>query len=164
MKSAVCATLLLVPFLSFSQYTYKNLQVNFLETEASAKKYTYENLRLYPVYARKEFTDAFKAVGNYMSLEEALQKKKVKIREKGSGGTVNTLSIENLSSDTIIVICGDVVKGGQQDRIIQKDMLLQPKSGKKNLDVFCVESGRWSPRSNTTTNTSNREDYASDKQ
>jgi hypothetical protein len=26
-------------------------------------------------------------------------------------------------------------------------MVLSPKSGKKDLEVFCVESGRWSPRS-----------------
>jgi hypothetical protein len=82
-----------------------------------------------------------------MPLQEALQKKKVRIKEKDQGGTVNTLSVENVSSDTIIIICGDVVKGGQQDRIIQKDMVLSPKSGKKDLSVFCVESGRWSPRS-----------------
>jgi hypothetical protein len=77
-------------------------------------------------------------------LQEAIQKKKIKITEKNTGGSVNDLTVENTSSDTIIIICGDVVKGGQQDRIVEDDIVLAPKSGKKNLKVFCVESGRWS--------------------
>lgn len=144
MKPTVSLTLLLAPLFCFCQYTYNNLQVNFLETEDAAKAFTYDNLRLYPVYAKESFTSKFKTLGQYTSLQDALQLKKVKITEKGNGGTVNTLSIENLSSDTIIIICGDVVKGGQQDRIIEKDVVLKPKSGKKELQVFCVEAGRWS--------------------
>ncbi len=144
MKPTVSITLLLAPLFCFCQYTYNNLQVNFLETETGAKAYTYGNLRLYPVYAKESFTAKFKTLGRYTSLQDALQNKKVKITEKGNGGTVNTLNIENLSSDTIIIICGDVVKGGQQDRIIEKDVVLKPKSGKKELQVFCVEAGRWS--------------------
>jgi hypothetical protein len=125
MKSTIIMTILLVfPFFCFSQYTYKQLHVNFLETEAAAKNYTYENLRLYPVYAKESFTTEFKGVGKYMPLQEALQKGKVKITEKSASGTVNNLSIENLSAETIIVICGDVVKGGKQDRIVQEDIVL----------------------------------------
>ena len=144
MKPIIITILLVLPFFCSAQYTYKNLQVNFLENNAAAKNYTYQNLRLYPVYAKDSFRASFKNIGKYMSLQEALQKKKVKITEKSAGGTVNNLSIENISSDTIIVICGDVVKGGKQDRIVEEDVVLKPKSGKKDLKVFCVESGRWS--------------------
>ena len=126
-----------------SQYTYNQLNVNFLEKSADASNYTYENLRLYPVHAKDGFQKQFKNVGKYMSLPDAIQKKKVRITEKSNGGTVNNLTIENFGQDTIIVICGDVVKGGKQDRIIEEDLLVAPRSGKKNLKVFCVESGRW---------------------
>lgn len=114
-----------------------------MEHSDGLKVNTYANLRLYPVYATDGFRKAMGRVGPYTSLQEAVQKKKVKITEKNSGGSVNDLTIENLSKDTIIVICGDVIKGGQQDRIIEDDIVLAPKSGKKNLKVFCVESGRW---------------------
>jgi hypothetical protein len=67
----------------------------------------------------------------------------VKVTEKDNEGTVNSVFIENTSKDTIIILPGDIIKGGKQDRIIQKDMLLKPNSGKKALPVFCVESGRW---------------------
>ena len=143
MKPTLFTILMVLPFLCFSQYTYKNLQVNFLESGNDLKNYSFQNLRLYPIYARQSFKSQFKNVGNYMPLQEAVQKKKIKITEKTNGGSVNNLTIENISSDTIIIICGDVIKGGQQDRIVQKDFLLKPKSGKKNLEVFCVESGRW---------------------
>jgi hypothetical protein len=147
---------LLLLFISCSvfcraQYTYKNLSVNFLETPAESASYTFENLRLYPVYAKKSFTSQFNTVGKYMSLKDALQKGKVKVTEKGNEGTVNSVIIENTSKDTIIILPGDIIKGGKQDRIIQKDMLLKPNSGKKSLPVFCVESGRWqSDRQNTS--------------
>ena len=138
--------LLILPLICLAQYTYNHLQVNFLETPALTKNYTYQNLRLYPVYAKESFKAQFKTLGKYMSLQEAIQRKKLKITEKPGGGSVNNLTVENISADTIIIICGDVIKGGQQDRIIQKDIVLKPKSNKQNLDVFCVESGRWSAR------------------
>src|SRR5436190_22238719 len=138
--------LLILPLICLAQYTYNHLQVNFLETPALTKNYTYQNLRLYPVYAKESFKAQLKTLGKYMSLHEAFQRKKLKISEKPGGGSVNNLTVENISADTIIIICGDIIKGGQQDRIVQKDIVLKPKSNKQNLDVFCVESGRWSAR------------------
>lgn len=143
MRPAALALLWVLPFFCYSQYTYKNLHVDFLTNPLSLKNNTYLNLRLYPVFATDDFRKAIGNVGNYTALQDAIQKKKVKITEKDNSGSVNDLTIENLSKDTIIVICGDVVKGGQQDRIIEDDLVLLPKSGKKNLKVFCVESGRW---------------------
>ena len=146
MKSIILAVLTAMPSLIFAQYTYDKLVVNFLQTAEEAKKFTFENLRLYPILAKDNFKNQFRDVGKYMTLKDAMATRKVKIAEKKNGGSVNELTIENISQDTIIVISGEIVKGGQQDRIIQKDMLLEPKSGKKKLPVFCVESGRWSAR------------------
>jgi hypothetical protein len=154
MKPTVFTILMVLPIFCLSQYTYKNLQVNFLESNETAKSFTYENLRLYPVYAKDSFRTIFKNVGKYTALQEAIQKNKIKVTEKNAGGSVNDLTVENISSDTIIIICGDVVKGGQQDRIVQEDIVLSPGSGKKNLKVFCVESGRWS---RNTTSVGNRD-------
>lgn len=136
--------LVLSPFLSSAQYTYKNLEVNFLEKPAESSAYTYANLRIYPVSAKESFKKEFAGIGKYMTLQEAIAKNKIKITESGNSGTVNNLVIENISKDTIIVITGDVVKGGKQDRIVSQDIVLSPSSGKKNLSVYCVESGRWS--------------------
>jgi hypothetical protein len=145
---------LLLPFTIFSQY---KLSENFLVYNKNAsttdlKKFTYENLRLYPVIARDSFKLAFRNLARFTPLKQALAQKKVVITEKGNGATVNTLTIENKSKDTIIVNCGEVIKGGQQDRVINTDMVLYPNSGKKDLPVFCVEQGRWSPRNESLRN------------
>lgn len=140
--------ILLAPFLSSAQYTYKNLEVNYLEKPNESSAYTYGNLRIYPIKARESFKKEFSNVGKYMTLQEALGKNKVKITESGNGGTVNNLVVENISKDTIIIITGDVIKGGKQDRIVSDDIVLSPSSGKKNLSVYCVEAGRWSAGSN----------------
>ena len=140
--------LVLAPFLSSAQYTYKNLEVNYLESPNQASAFTFGNLRVYPIKAKESFNREFSSVGKYMTLQEALAKNKVKITESGNSGTVNNLIVENTSKDTIIIITGDVIKGGKQDRIVSDDIVLSPSSGKKNLSVYCVEAGRWSEGSN----------------
>lgn len=140
--------IVIFPFLCSAQYTYKNLEVNFLEKSSESSAHTYGNLRIYPVRAKESFKKEFAGLGKYMTLQEAIGKNKIKITESGSGGTVNNLVIENSSKDTIIIITGDVIKGGKQDRIVSQDIVLSPSSGKKSLPVYCVESGRWSSEGN----------------
>ncbi len=80
----------------------------------------------------------------YLPLKEALAQRKVAVHETGQ---VNELAIENLSSDSDVFIqSGDIVKGGQQDRVFSTDLILPPKSGRTKIESFCVEQGRWSRR------------------
>jgi len=155
MKKILLA-IVLSPFLCSAQYTYKNLEVNFLEKPNESSAYTYGNLRIYPVRAKESFKKEFTSVGNYMTLREAIGKNRIKITESSSSGTVNNLVIENISKDTIIIITGDVIKGGKQDRIVSQDIVLSPSSGKKTLPVYCVESGRWSSSQNNAAGISAR--------
>ena len=80
-----------------------------------------------------------------LTLQEALAKGAVKVRETGS---VNTLTVENTGKDEVYVQAGDIVKGGQQDRVLSVDLLLPPRSGAVSIAAFCVESGRWTARGN----------------
>jgi hypothetical protein len=61
-------------------------------------------------------------------------------------GNVNELQIENLGSGEVFVQSGDIVKGGQQDRVLTVSLLLPPKSGRIPIASFCVEQGRWTAR------------------
>lgn len=79
----------------------------------------------------------------FLTLQEALVQKKVIVRETRS---VNELSIENVSGEEVYVQSGDIVKGGQQDRMLAVDLILPPRSGKIPISAFCVENGRWSQR------------------
>lgn len=148
--SVACGSILVS---ASAQYNAENLSIRDNVTTA----FTYKNLRLYPIYANDAFRDAHKDIGKYTPLQRALQEKKIAVTETvgtpsnntvnqqvSSGGeTVNTLYLENTSSDTIMIMAGEVVKGGKQDRVLAQDMILPPRSGKKDISVFCVEQGRW---------------------
>jgi hypothetical protein len=88
--------------------------------------------------------------------------KKVVVYETKS---VNELAIENVSDDDIYVQAGDIVKGGQQDRMIGVDLIVPSRSGKLPISAFCVEHGRWSGRANErSTVFSSSADMASTKE
>ena len=54
-----------------------------------------------------------------------------------------TVSVENRSRSTyILLMIGDVIKGGMQTRTVRHDTVLGPEQ-RINLDVFCVEASRW---------------------
>src|SRR6202162_3049008 len=78
-----------------------------------------------------------------LTLQEALARKVITVRETGQ---VNELQVENIGADEVFIQSGDIVKGGQQDRVLSVSMLLPPPSGAISIDSFCVESGRWSAR------------------
>jgi hypothetical protein len=80
-----------------------------------------------------------------LTLQEALAKGVVKVHETGS---VNALTVENTGTDEIYIQAGDIVKGGQQDRVLSVDLLLPPRSGAVSIAAFCVEPGRWTARGN----------------
>src|SRR5256884_5810931 len=79
----------------------------------------------------------------FLTLQEALVQRKVIVRETRE---VNQLSIENGSREEVYVQSGDIVKGGQQDRMMAVDLILPPRSGRIPIAAFCVENGRWSQR------------------
>jgi hypothetical protein len=43
----------------------------------------------------------------------------------------------------LILLAGEIVTGGKQDRVIGKDRLVPAESDPIDLGVFCVEPGRW---------------------
>jgi hypothetical protein len=123
----------------------------------------YENLSVFPVVARAEFDTA-----GFLTLDEGLASGEVLVTERGSaelrrdrdpmvyptqsrrvqapqgGATVNTLVLVNRSKRPLLLLAGEVVTGGKQDRVIGKDRIVPPGAAPLPLDVFCVERGRWS--------------------
>jgi len=102
--------------------------------------YTHKNLSIFLIHSKT--TTRTKS---FLTLQEALEQKKVVVYETQS---VNELAIENLSSEEVYVQAGDIVKGGQQDRMMGVDFIVPPKSGRMPIAAFCVEHGRWSGRGN----------------
>jgi hypothetical protein len=78
-----------------------------------------------------------------LTLQEALAKKVVSVVETGQ---INELVIRNTGDEEVFIQSGDLVKGGQQDRVLSVSLLLPPHSGVVHIASFCIESGRWSAR------------------
>jgi hypothetical protein len=100
--------------------------------------YSHKNLAIFLLHGADQRQDK-----TPLTLQEAMERKMVVVHETGD---VNNLAIENLSNEEVYVQSGDIVKGGQQDRVLALDLLVPPKSGKVQIASFCVEQGRWSGR------------------
>jgi hypothetical protein len=124
---------------------------------------SYENLTVFPVVASSGYD-----TGAFMTLEEGLSRGEVIVREQGAetmirdrngaprpvqnygGPSVNQLVLLNRSKRPLLLLAGELISGGKQDRIIAKDRIIAPGSDPLPLDVFCVEHGRWSSGSQFT--------------
>jgi len=100
--------------------------------------YTHDNLSIFLIHGKSDGK-------TYLTLREGLEQKKVVVYETKQ---VNELAIENLSDRDVFVQGGDIVKGGQQDRVLPTDFLLPARSGRVPISSFCVEPGRWTRRGN----------------
>jgi hypothetical protein len=112
------------------------------------------SLTIFPVVAPKSY-----ATGDFLTLDEGLRSGDVVVTEYGSvpgllrrhgmpavqrnGAEVNRLVLVNNSKRPLLLLAGEIVTGGKQDRVIGKDRIVPPESDPVDLSVFCVEPGRW---------------------
>src|SRR5204863_27738 len=118
------------------------------------------NLSVFPVVAATTHD-----TNEFLTLDEGLRSGDVIVTESGnvqglirrrhsnvwderdtrrqSGAQVNTLVLVNNSKRPLILLAGEIVTGGKQDRVIGKDRLISAESDPVDLGVFCVEPGRW---------------------
>jgi hypothetical protein len=81
--------------------------------------------------------------GSWLTLDQALSRGVLKVTEKGSGGSVPVVLVENTSrSAHVFLMAGEVIKGGKQTRTLRQDVVLAPGQTVE-LSVFCVEKNRW---------------------
>ncbi len=99
--------------------------------------YTHDNLSIYLVHGQDRFQK------KYLTLAEALERHKAVVYETSS---VNVLQVQNLSAQDVYIQSGEIVKGGKQDRVLKDDIIVPPSSSKLDINVFCVEHGRWTQR------------------
>src|SRR5579871_322940 len=78
-------------------------------------------------------------VGN---IHSSLQRRQPHTQRPG-GAEVNRLVLVNNSKHPLLLLAGEVVTGGKQDRVVGKDRIVPAESDPVDLSVFCVEHGRW---------------------
>ena len=95
----------------------------------------HKNLTVFPVKLKEG-----PAKLGLITLDEASEDKALKITEIDDG-QVNAVELENVSSNWIFLLAGEIISGAKQNRVIGKDTLIPPKSGKiKELVFLC---GTW---------------------
>ena len=57
--------------------------------------------------------------------------------------TVPEVSVDNRGKRHVLLLAGEILVGGKQNRVLREDILLPPLSGPRALGVYCVEQGRW---------------------
>lgn len=110
------------------------------------------NLAIFPVVASRTHDTS-----GFITLDEGLRNGSVVITEAGNvtplvrrrgqripqDAEVNRLVLINNSKRPLLLLAGEVVTGGKQDRVIAMDRIVPPDSDPVDLSVFCVEPGRW---------------------
>ena len=109
----------------------------YLNKVKIGKSIEYKNLKIFPVTSTKILSTQ-----NYLTLDQASDKGWLKIKEIGSG-QVNAVEIKNTGNQPVFAMTGEMITGAKQDRMLNQDILLPPKSGWIRVSVFCVEHGRW---------------------
>jgi ARG/rhodanese/phosphatase superfamily protein len=119
----------------------------------------HENISIFPVVSTSAQDTSL-----FLTLDEGLSSGEVLVSEQGAAGlartrdgrpavipdynrtsaSVNQLVLVNRGKRPLLLLAGELVSGGKQDRIIAKDRIVAPGSDPLPLDVFCVEHGRWS--------------------
>lgn len=121
------------------------------------------NLLLFPVVRADG-----RSVGEtpFITLDEGLKSGEVEVTEAGRalglvrprgrnpspayrGDEVNTLVLVNHSQHPLLLLAGEVVTGGKQDRIVAKDRIVPADADPIDLSVFCIEPGRWTADSDS---------------
>lgn len=112
------------------------------------------SLTVFPVVTAKTYPTA-----EFLTLDEGLRSGEVVVTEAGNvqglirrpgvasirhdGAEVNRLVLVNNSKRPLLLLAGEIVTGGKQDRVIGKDRIVPAESDPIDLSVFCVEPGRW---------------------
>ena len=113
---------------------------------------THGNLTIFPIVGGVDYDTS-----HILTLDEGIKAGSVIVTEQGSlrglvrrgqaprgnAAEVNRLVLVNNSDRPLLLLAGEIVTGGKQDRVIGADRLVPAKSDPIDLSVFCVEPGRW---------------------
>jgi ARG/rhodanese/phosphatase superfamily protein len=117
------------------------------------------DLMIFPVVSSRTHDTS-----GFITLDEGIRSGEVVVTEVGNihsrmrrrppsgqsanaGAEVNRLVLVNNSKHPLILLAGEVVTGGKQDRVVGRDRIVPAESDPVDLSVFCVEHGRWTETS-----------------
>jgi hypothetical protein len=116
------------------------------------------DLTVFPVVSNKAHDTS-----EFITLDEGIRSGEVVVTEMGNlhsmmhrrpqqqsypvSAQVNRLVLVNNSQRPLLLLAGEIVTGGKQDRVVGKDRIVPAESDPVDLGVFCVEPHRWVEKS-----------------
>lgn len=95
----------------------------------------FRGLTIFPLELRAAEDDT-----HYATLDEAIRQGYLRVFDTG---VVERVTMENSSRhEWVLVVAGEVIGGGKQNRMVRDDVLIAPDS-RVTVPTYCVEQGRW---------------------
>jgi hypothetical protein len=157
MKRKILAVVVVAMFAGVFSFEQKSARAGEVVSTSGYKvldPIRHGSLTVFPVVAAKTYP-----TGEFLTLDEGLRSGEVVVTEAGNvqglirgpgrpairhdGAEVNRLVLVNNSKRPLLLLAGEIVTGGKQDRVIGKDRIVPAESDPIDLSVFCVEPGRW---------------------
>lgn len=92
------------------------------------------------------FDSAQESELSYLTLDQAFDESGIEITETSDSGSVPELKLENKLDSPVLLLDGEELVGAKQNRVVNLTLLV-PAMTTTVIPVSCVESGRWSYRS-----------------
>lgn len=96
----------------------------------------YRALTVFPLTLRRG------TESNVATLDQTLARGWLTIQEQDAP-SVPTLRVRNTGSRPMLLMAGEILLGGRQNRIVREDVLVPAESGFVDVPVYCGEQRRW---------------------
>jgi hypothetical protein len=114
---------------------------DFLASVSLAPRQSHKLLTLWPLLR----AEAAPVGPPWLTLADALESGALRVSERRGGAHVPVIQVENLGETPVLVLFGEELRGALQNRVANASFLIGGRSAVE-IDVSCVEQGRWSPR------------------
>ena len=108
---------------------------------ALAPRQAHKTLTLWPLVSRPDAPPS--RAPAYAALADALDAGTLHVDELRGGAQVPHVAVENRGELAVLVLFGEELRGAMQNRIANASFLVGPHA-RVDIDVSCVEQGRWS--------------------
>jgi hypothetical protein len=111
---------------------------NYLSAMELGRTQKYKNMSVVPLINKGK-----KSRLEYKLLNEAIEDSSLTIKELDAYGSVNNLTAIVNSEEDVLILKGEYIVGGKQNRMITVNGLIDRDEGRIDIPVHCVEHGRW---------------------
>ena len=100
------------------------------------KPRTHKNMIVFPIHFGGK-----QAPGDWATLDDAVAAGHLKVTEKAQA-SVPEVVMENTGARAVLLMSGEIIKGGKQTRVVRKDTIIEARQ-EVAVAVLCIEQRRW---------------------